>query len=140
MRMKFNFGRSYKKTFLEQAFLRLAFVAFLFFFGLFYLFHQVTMAVTVHPGFVAVLTQIIGNIFLVDAETCINEKPAKISRNYRHKQKKGNQAPKHYCSKGKWRNLNIQVIRIKYIWLDVNSIKFILLKNDQQIIHRHPGI
>jgi hypothetical protein len=110
--VKLNFRRNYQVAFLEQAFLRLALVAFLFFFGLFNFFHQITVAVTMHPGFAAVFAQITGNVLLVHTKTCVNEKPAKISRNYRQKQKKGNRTPKHHCRKGIFRNLNIQVIRI----------------------------
>ena len=61
-------------SFLYQVLLRLAFSAVLFFFCLFYLFHQVALTVAMQPGSVAVLAKFAGNIAPVHFETCIDKK------------------------------------------------------------------
>jgi len=66
-------------SFLYQVLLRLAFSAVLFFFSLFYLFHQVTFAVAMQPGPGAVLAKFAGNIAPVHFETCVDKKARKTA-------------------------------------------------------------
>ena len=66
-------------SFLYQVLLRLAFSAVLFFFSLFYLFHQVAFTVAMQPGFVAVLAKFTGNVAPVHFETCVDKKARKTA-------------------------------------------------------------
>ena len=59
--------------------MRLAFSAVLFFFSLFYFFHQVTLTVAMQPGLIAVFAKFSGNIAPVHFETCIDKKARKTT-------------------------------------------------------------
>ena len=73
-------------AFLKQAFARLALIAFLFLFGLFDLFKQITSAVTMHPGFTAIFAQRSGNGGFIHFEACKNKQRRKVSRQGEHDQ------------------------------------------------------
>ena len=66
-------------SFLYQVLLRLAFSAVLFFFCLFYLFHQVAFTVTMQPGPVAVFAKFAGDVAPVHFETCVDKKARKTA-------------------------------------------------------------
>ncbi len=66
------------KSILKKTFLDLALSAALFIFGLFNFFHQVTSAITVKPGLVAVFTKLCGDVLLIYLIACIDEQPRKI--------------------------------------------------------------
>ena len=65
--------------FLYQVLLRFAFSAVLFFFSLFYLFHQVALAVTMQPGFIAVFAKFSGDVAPVHFVACVDKKARKTA-------------------------------------------------------------
>jgi len=73
--VKLYFGDSFAIGFLYQVFLRFPLGVVLFVLSLFDLLHQVTLAVTVHPGPVTVLTKFRGNVAFIQLETGKNKKP-----------------------------------------------------------------
>jgi len=72
-----------KKGFLEEIFLRLALIIFLFFFGLFYFFHEKTFAIAMQPWFVPVFAEVRGYIISVELKTRVNKQAGKVCRNQR---------------------------------------------------------
>jgi hypothetical protein len=79
MREEFYPGRFFAENLLHQAFLCFALVSRLFFFGLFELFHQVTMPVAMQPGFVPVLAKLSNNVIPVEIEAGVHKEARKAA-------------------------------------------------------------
>jgi len=84
---EFDLRRIIAINFLHQVFLCFALIGCLFFFGLFELFHQVTPAITMHPGFVPVLAKFSGNVGSVEFEAGVHKEAQKTAaHNAKNKQ------------------------------------------------------
>jgi hypothetical protein len=84
---EFNLAGALAVSFLHQVLLCFALVSGLFFFGLFELFHQVTMPVAMQPGFVPVHAKLGGNVFPVEFEAGVHHKARKAAaHNAKNKQ------------------------------------------------------
>jgi hypothetical protein len=70
-----------KEGFLEKVFLRRSLIAFLFFFGLLYLFHEIALAITMQPWFVAVFAKVCRDIAPVQLKARVNKQTGKVGRN-----------------------------------------------------------
>ncbi len=66
------------KSILKKVFLDLALSAAFFIFRLFNFFHQVTPAMAIKPGLIAVFAKLFGDVFLIYLIACIDEQPRKI--------------------------------------------------------------
>jgi hypothetical protein len=77
--MEFNISTTDNKHFLEEAFLRLPFVAGLLILSLFYLFHEVTFAIAMHPGPGPVFAKLGGNVIPVQFKSRVYKKAREVN-------------------------------------------------------------
>ena len=84
--MELNIGVTDNKHFLEEAFLRLPFVAGLLVLSLFYLFHEVTFAIAMHPGPGPVFAKFGGNVIPVQLKSREYKKAREVDRYQRKDQ------------------------------------------------------
>ena len=69
--MKLNWGSLIAKGILEKILLCLPVFAVLFVFGLLYLFHKIALAVTMHPGLIAVFAKFDSDVIFIQFKTCV---------------------------------------------------------------------
>lgn len=76
--------------------LLIAALLFLFIFlGLLDLSHEIAMPITMHPRTTLINAKILGNIFLIQLKTGIDEKPRKVRTDQRYQQSYGNRLLEH---------------------------------------------
>ena len=84
LRVKPDVWLLHKEGFLEKVFLRRPLLAFLFFFGLSYFFHEIAFAITMQPWFVPVFAKVCSDVVSVQLKTRVNKQPGKVGRNRRN--------------------------------------------------------